>query len=370
MGSTAFDPDPTNSDGKDKIASLVLPDLVTSIPGGTSSNPSFKHFSSLISVTGKNVEIINSSSSSSSYYYGISAFSGCTALTSVNFPAATSIDHDAFSGCTALTSVSLPAATSIGYSAFSGCTSLTSVSLPAATSIGDSAFSGCTALTSVSLPEVTSIGSGFYKNSGAFSGCTALTSMSLPASLTTIDGRAFSGCTNLMNITVDPGNPNYIAQGGKLLSKDGTTLVAYPSATGAVTLSGITAVGDSAFSGCSALTSVSLPVAATIGSSAFSGCTTLTSVSLPAATSIGNSAFSSCTALTSMSLPASPPTLNAMVFSSTYNSDNPIATLTITVPLAAAGEYENAWGVSTNTAPGNTNKYGIGHKAINIVEAS
>jgi hypothetical protein len=82
----------------------------------------------------------------------------------------------AFDGCSTLTSVSLPAATTIGNSAFSYCTSLTSVSLPAATSIGDSAFYDCSNLASVSLPAVISIGD--Y----AFSDCTSLSTLTLGAS--------------------------------------------------------------------------------------------------------------------------------------------------------------------------------------------
>ena len=61
--------------------------------------------------------------------------------------------------------------TSIGVSAFMGCSSLTSVSFPLATSIGNAAFYSCSALTSVSLPSVTSIGN------GAFQGCSALTTL-------------------------------------------------------------------------------------------------------------------------------------------------------------------------------------------------
>jgi hypothetical protein len=65
-----------------------------------------------------------------------------------------------------------------------------------------------------------------------------------------------------------------------------------------------TSIGDQAFYGCTALTSVDLPVATSIGVSAFYGCTALTSVDLPVATSIGACAFQGCTALTSVDLPA------------------------------------------------------------------
>ena len=68
---------------------------------------------------------------------------------------------------------------------------------------------------------------------------------------------------------------------------------------------GMTSIGDNAFWGCTALTSVSLPEGMTsIESYAFSGCTALTSISLPEGlTKIEERAFAGCTALTSISLP-------------------------------------------------------------------
>jgi len=69
----------------------------------------------------------------------------------------------------------------------------------------------------------------------------------------------------------------------------------------------VTAIGDSAFSSCSSLTSVSIPDSVTaIGDSAFSDCSRLTSVSIPdSVTAIGNRAFSYCSSLTSVSIPDS-----------------------------------------------------------------
>ena len=54
---------------------------------------------------------------------GLSAFNGCTGLTSVAIGnSVTSIGVRAFSGCTSLTSITIPnSVTSIGYDAFSYC---------------------------------------------------------------------------------------------------------------------------------------------------------------------------------------------------------------------------------------------------------
>jgi hypothetical protein len=123
--------------------------------------------------------------------------------------------------------------------------------------------------------------------------------------LTTIGSNPFVRCVNLTTITIDPGNTAFKTQGGMLLNKAGTTLIAYYSgATDMVTLDSVTAIGDSAFNGCTSLTEVSFPVAISIGSFAFDDCTSLTEVSFPAATSIGSFAFYYCTSLTEVSLPA------------------------------------------------------------------
>ena len=190
---------------------------------------------------------------------GVSAFSGCSSLTSVIIGnSVTSIGSYAFSGCSGLTSVTIPnSVISIDESAFRDCSSLTSVTIPnSVTSIGSSAFSGCSSLTSVIIGNsVTSIGK------SAFSGCSGLTSVAIPNSVTSIGDQTFHGCSDLTSVTI--GNS-------------------------------VTSIGKSAFSGCSGLTSVTIGNSVTsIGENAFSGCSGLKEVHISDIAAWCNIAFNS-----------------------------------------------------------------------------
>ncbi len=69
----------------------------------------------------------------------------------------------------------------------------------------------------------------------------------------------------------------------------------------------VTAIGKSAFKGCTGLTSAVIPASVTaIGGAAFEGCTALAGVTIDSGvTEIGNYAFYNCKALTSVTLPES-----------------------------------------------------------------
>jgi len=80
-----------------------------------------------------------------------------------------------------------------------------------------------------------------------------------------------------------------------LLNKNGTELIAVPSASGDFTIpNSVTSIGSYAFYQCSGLTSITIPNSVTsIGSAAFYGCTNLAFIVLEpmAAPTIGSSAF-------------------------------------------------------------------------------
>ncbi|MDR1404711.1 MAG: leucine-rich repeat domain-containing protein [Candidatus Methanoplasma sp.] len=84
---------------------------------------------------------------------------------------------------------------------------------------------------------------------------------------------------------------------------------------------GVTSVGDYAFTGCTALTSLTMPDSAvSVGTLAFAGCTGLTSVDIPSSVkNIGQSAFSGCTGLTSIEIPQGVESVEYGVFESCEN---------------------------------------------------
>ncbi|MDR3160862.1 MAG: leucine-rich repeat domain-containing protein [Spirochaetaceae bacterium] len=127
---TTFNPDSTDSTGKDLVVSLVLPDGAESIVDGSGPSATFKFFTSLKSVTGSTVTTI-----------GNYAFSYvCTALVTVDFPEARSIGEYAFASCTALATVDFPEVVSINTAAFISCTALATAKFPKAGSLQSHCF--------------------------------------------------------------------------------------------------------------------------------------------------------------------------------------------------------------------------------------
>ena len=114
---------------------------------------------------------------------------------------------------------------------------------------------------------------------------------------------------SIEEIAVDENNSYYSSQTGILYNKDKTALIfCPPQKSGVIKLpSSVVEIGNSAFYGCSNLTSVELPFGLeNIDSYTFAECRRLQSVELPASVKkIGLNAFENCTKLTSIEIPSS-----------------------------------------------------------------
>ena len=116
----------------------------------------------------------------------------------------TTIGDYAFSGCTALTSINIPnSVKTIGVRAFSTCTALTSINIPnSVTTIEKGAFSYCYKLKQIDIPNsVTTL------SKDLLSDCRALESIRIHKDVVKIEEAAFDGCSNLTNISCEATTP-------------------------------------------------------------------------------------------------------------------------------------------------------------------
>ncbi len=255
---------------------------------------------------------------------GKDVFKNFSDLTSITIPdSVTSIGDSAFRGCSSLTSITIGnGVTSIGEYVFSGCRSLTSITIPdSVTNIGSYAFYECSRLTSITIPFVGASLNGISNTHfGYIFGARSSSENSsyVPKSLKTvvitggvsIGSFAFYGCSSLTSITIPfvgaslngTSNTHFGYIFGASSSSDNSSYV--PKSLKTVVITGGASIGDSAFSGCSSLTSITIPESLTsIGDSAFRGCSSLTRITIPeSVTSIGGSAFEGCSRLTSITI--------------------------------------------------------------------
>jgi len=214
-----------------------------------------------------------------------STFSNCPQLKSIVFPSNINVSNftNTFSQCVALGSCILPTNTpacSIFNSIFSGCASLLKITLPttaAANTQFVSAFATCYKLEQITIPS----GYSFSRLDGMCNNCLSLKTFTwtpgVQNSLTNFNS-AFNGCTLLTSITM-PTSMTALTDFALTFQNCRSLLtLTLPSTLNAVTsMSGC-------FSGCRSLTSVTLPTsmsACTNFSFTFSGCRVIESITLP-----------------------------------------------------------------------------------------
>lgn len=285
---------------------LTIPASVTSI--GKSAFTGTK-FSKIATLAGNALASI-----------GETAFSSNTTLAQFVFgktDTPLTIGKSAFSGCTALNSIEFPQnIKEIGESAFANLTGLTSVTFAEGTSllesIGPTAFSK-TGITEIAFPESSAEG-GITLGANLFKSCPSFTTMNLSASISSIDG-VLGGCGSINKITV-PENNNYLEADEELPiiykkenGERGAILLIYGELSGDYTnfkIAGGTSIGSRAFAGQTELETVYIPASVqTIGDYAFQNCVNLKKVIIAqdsVLTKIGTGAFMNCYKLEAINL--------------------------------------------------------------------
>ncbi len=307
LGANAF---ANGSYGFTELASVSLPDslrnvgssvfaksAITSITFNSlrieSANAMFKDCPLLESVTVRQGAIPSN------------AFQGCTALTSVTLgEGVTGIGNNAFQSCSALNNVTLnEGLTTIGVQAFAGCTNLAALEIPdSVTSYGNYLFNGCTNLKRLVIgggyvPNTTNPNLTFYVGANA-----KLQYLELREGVTSIGRQAFANYSTSSSL--------YFKEMETIVLPESLTSIGSDAFRGSgvetiVFKRNNVVIGSYAFSDSTRLKSLTLP-GGSIGNNAFQGCTALTSVALSeGVTAIGSNAFSGCTNLESLEIPDS-----------------------------------------------------------------
>ena len=230
--------------------------------------------------------------------------------------------------------------TAIGYGgdgAFWMCDNLTGLIIPSSvTTLEDKAIYNCPNLESVIVKSATPASIGYYSN--AIDQLNADAKLYVPVGSKDVYGadnkwsKAFKGgieeyiqfsYSNVKNLCLTNWDTNNdgiltLSEAAAVTSlgnvfKDNTDITSFNELQ---YFTGLTSIGNSAFDGCSGLTSVTLPSSVTsIGSGAFSGCSSLTSVTLPSSVKyIGVHAFYGCSNLADVTIPNSIENINMSAF--------------------------------------------------------
>ena len=292
-----------------KLVSVVIPDSVTNLGKGV-----FYEATSLVSaVIGKGITTIPSQT-----------FYKCGALARVTLSEGiTELGSRAFFQCTNLSRITLPQSlTNIGSEAFYGCAALKTANIPQSVStIGERAFSGCSSLESVELGDlITRIESNTFYN------CTSLNSVTIGKGVANFRSCAFQNCSNLKSVYISDlaawcgatfydNLANPLFPGRAKLYVNGVELNEF------VAPAGVTTINSRAFMGCSSITKiVDMADVTTVGNRAFCECANLVSANLEGVKVLEDYAFNTCPLLASVHLGSDVSTIKSWTFYSANSS--------------------------------------------------
>lgn len=274
-------------------AEIVIPDTIRGIPVRGIGARAFKGNTFLRAVTLPDAATD----------IGLSAFTDCTALQTVQGAGIRQISAYAFQNSTVAEAV-FPQLRSIGTKAFAGCRNLLEIDLNCTEIIDMSAFENA-AVREIVSDSLTRIGTYAFRGSAvenvrlaniqtiapsAFVNCASLRTVSLPR-LTTVSANTFENCTSLQTIDL----PNVTSVALKSFRQTALKIIYLPK---------LSSVEMSAFSGCTALEAILFPETTSVGINAFEDCTQLHLVFLPKLSVLRMSVFKGCRSLSFLSLPA------------------------------------------------------------------
>lgn len=138
----------------------------------------------------------------------------------------------------------------------------------------------------------------------AFDDCETVASLIIPSSIQAIGVGAFNGCTNLKSIFVDPSNATYDSRNNCNAIIETASKILIKGCQNTVIPDDVKSIGEFAFVGCSALTSINFPNGLEeIGVCAFAGTGLTKIIYPPSLKSIDDNAFGDCLGLTTINVP-------------------------------------------------------------------
>lgn len=189
----------------------------------------------------------------------------------------------------------------------------------------------------------------------------AIDIVDIPKSVVYIAPSAFEGCTTTTIYTVAESNPVYKSVDGVIYSKDGKSLLHYPSGRleeSIVVADGIETIGGYAFANNEDVVTITLPTSVkTIEEHAFDGCDKLNKLNFPEGiTEIGAYACYECSSLAEIKLPESLKTIGEHAF------DYCVSIKEITVPDSVVqigdGAFMRCKSLSEIMLPSSLERYG------------